>query len=47
MVQNGVDAFADDELAFYLSLPGRRDAWQIATLRDGTTAGFIIPTRTA
>lgn len=47
VVQNGVDAFADDELAFYLSLPGRRDAWQIATLRDGTTAGFIIPTRTA
>ncbi|MEE6273189.1 GNAT family N-acetyltransferase [Georgenia wangjunii] len=47
VAEHGVDAFADDELAFYLSLPGRRDAWQIATLPDGTMAGFIIPTRAA
>ncbi len=29
------------------ALPGRRDAWQIETLLDGTVTGFIIPTRTA
>ncbi|QTE28141.1 GNAT family N-acetyltransferase [Pengzhenrongella sicca] len=43
----GVDALADDDLAFYLSLPGSRDRWQIATALDGSVVGFIIATRTA
>jgi RimJ/RimL family protein N-acetyltransferase len=47
VTRQGIDALADDDLAFYLSLPGDRAAWQIATLHDGTTVGFIIPTRTA
>ena len=47
VAKQGVDALAEDDLAFYLSLPGSRDAWQIATLLDGTTVGFIIATRTA
>lgn len=47
VAKHGLDSFADDELAFYLSLPGRRESWQIAALADGTTVGFIIPTRTA
>jgi ribosomal protein S18 acetylase RimI-like enzyme len=45
--REGIDALADDDLAFYLSLPGRREAWQVAHLPDGTAIGFIIPTRTA
>ena len=47
VAKQGVDALADDDLAFCLSLPGRRDAWRIATLFDGTAIGFIIATRTA
>jgi ribosomal protein S18 acetylase RimI-like enzyme len=47
VAREGVDALADDDLGFYLSLPGRRDAWRIAELPDGTTVGFVIPTRTA
>ncbi|MFG6403102.1 GNAT family N-acetyltransferase [Microbacterium sp. P04] len=47
VAREGLDALAEDDLHFYLSLPGDRDAWQIATLRDGSTVGFIIPTRTA
>jgi ribosomal protein S18 acetylase RimI-like enzyme len=47
VAREGVEALADDDLAFYLSLPGERDAWRIAELPDGTTIGFIIPTRTA
>ncbi|MBC9225261.1 GNAT family N-acetyltransferase [Aeromicrobium sp. 636] len=47
VAEQGVDALADDDLQFYLSLPGSRDAWRIATLADGTTVGFTIATRTA
>jgi ribosomal protein S18 acetylase RimI-like enzyme len=47
VAEQGVDALADDDLDFYLSLPGSRDAWQIATGLDGTVVGFIIATRTA
>lgn len=47
VAREGNDALADDDLEFYLSLPGNRDAWQIATMNNGTTVGFIIPTRTA
>lgn len=47
VIREGVDNLADDDLKFYLSLPGNRDTWQIATQRDGATVGFIIPTRTA
>lgn len=43
----GVEALADDDLEFYLSLPGERAAWRVAELPDGTTVGFIIPTRNA
>lgn len=45
--REGVDALADDDLAFYLSLPGEREAWRVAELQDGTPVGFIVPTRTA
>jgi len=47
VAREGVDALADDDLDFYLSLPGKRQAWREAQLHDGTTIGFIIPTRTA
>ncbi len=47
IAEQGVDALADDDLGFYLSLPGSRDAWQVATALDGTVVGFIIATRTA
>jgi ribosomal protein S18 acetylase RimI-like enzyme len=45
--REGVDALADDDLEFHLSLPGDRGAWRTAHLPDGTTAGFIVPTRNA
>jgi len=45
--REGVEALADDDLEFYLSLPGEREAWRVAQLADATTVGFIIPTRTA
>ena len=47
VAREGVEALADDDLEFYLSLPGERDSWRIAQLPDATTVGFIIPTRTA
>ena len=47
VAREGVDALADDDLEFYLSLPGERNAWRMAQLHDGTVVGFIIPTRTA
>ncbi len=47
VAREGVQALADDDLAFYRSLPGKREAWRVAELLDGTTVGFIIPTRTA
>jgi len=47
VAREGVDALADDDLAFYLSLPGERGAWRTAQRSDGTTIGFIVPTRTA
>jgi ribosomal protein S18 acetylase RimI-like enzyme len=47
VAREGVDALADDDLGFYLSLPGERDSWRIAETPHGTTVGFIIPTRTA
>lgn len=46
VAEHGVAALAADDLAFYSSLPGQRDAWQIAT-RLGGTVGFIVPTRNA
>lgn len=47
VAREGLQALADDDLAFYRSLPGERDAWRVAELLDGTMVGFIIPTRTA
>ena len=47
VAREGVDALADDDLAFYRSLPGERDAWRTAVRHDGATVGFIVPTRTA
>lgn len=47
VAREGIDALADDDLEFYRSLPGERQAWKTARLPDGTTVGFIIPTRTA
>lgn len=45
--REGVNALADDDLEFYLSLPGDRGSWRVAELNDGTPIGFIIPTRNA
>lgn len=45
--REGVEALAADDLAFYLSLPGAREAWRLALDADRTTVGFIIPTRNA
>lgn len=47
VAREGVEALADDDLKFYRSLPGDREAWRTAHLSDGTTVGFIVPTRTA
>lgn len=47
VAREGVNALADDDLKFYLSLPGDRGSWRVAGLTDGTPIGFIIPTRTA
>ncbi|WP_144766140.1 N-acetyltransferase [Curtobacterium sp. 9128] len=47
VAREGIDALADDDLEFYRSLPGERAAWRTAHLPDGTTVGFVIPTRTA
>lgn len=47
VAEHGVAALAADDLAFYGSLPGRREAWQIASRPDGTTVGFVVPTRNA
>ncbi|OZE79626.1 hypothetical protein CH305_13890 [Rhodococcus sp. 15-649-2-2] len=47
VAEHGVAALAEDDLAFYGSLPGRREAWQIASRPDGTTVGFVVPTRNA
>lgn len=47
VAREGIDALADDDLEFYLSLPGNRAAWRVAHLHEGTVIGFIIPTRTA
>jgi len=46
VAREGVEALADDDLEFYLSLPGERTAWRVATSGD-QRIGFIIPTRTA
>jgi RimJ/RimL family protein N-acetyltransferase len=47
IAREGVEALADDDLDFYLSLPGDREAWRTAHLSDGTIVGFVVPTRTA
>ncbi|WP_179274075.1 GNAT family N-acetyltransferase [Rhodococcus sp. 06-221-2] len=47
VAEHGVAALAADDLAFYGSLPGRRESWQIAGRLDGTTVGFVVPTRNA
>ncbi|MBG0740429.1 GNAT family N-acetyltransferase [Paeniglutamicibacter antarcticus] len=43
----GPDGQAQDDLDFYLCLPGDRAAWRLAFLPSGAPLGFIIPTRTA
>ena len=42
----GAQRVAADDLAFYLSLPGRREDWRIAYGSSGERVGFIIPSRT-
>ncbi len=43
----GPQAQAADDLQFYLSLPGDRDLWRLASDADGHRIGFIIPSRSA
>ncbi len=43
----GPEAQAMDDLEFYLSLPGDRAMWRIATEPNGARVGFIIPSRSA
>jgi ribosomal protein S18 acetylase RimI-like enzyme len=37
---------ARDDVEFYESCPGERDWWRVATDRDGTPVGFIVPSAT-
>jgi RimJ/RimL family protein N-acetyltransferase len=39
-------AQARDDDDFYLSCPGERDWWRIATTPDGEPVGFIVPSAT-
>lgn len=43
----GPAAQAADDLAFYSSLPGRRDGWRLAFDRGDAVIGLIIPSRSA
>ncbi|MBO1755009.1 GNAT family N-acetyltransferase [Allobranchiibius sp. CTAmp26] len=47
VADEGVEALADDDLQFYLSLPGERASWRVAVVDGRTHVGFMIPTRTA
>lgn len=43
----GPHAQAQDDLDFYLGLPGHRDWWRLAHAPDGTLVGLVIPSRSA
>lgn len=45
--QLGRHGAALDDLAFYRSLPGRREDWRVAEDRGGVVVGFVLATRTA
>jgi ribosomal protein S18 acetylase RimI-like enzyme len=47
LAELGPDGQAQDDLDFYLSLPGDRSLWSSATDRDGAVVGFAIPSRSA
>ncbi len=43
----GARGAAADDLAFYRSLPGRREDWRVAEGPHGVVLGFVLATRTA
>lgn len=47
LAELGPDGQAQDDLDFYLGLPGDRSLWRVATDQDGTVVGFAIPSRSA
>ncbi len=47
LIDMGPAAQAEDDLEFYLSLPGDRTMWRIAFDQDGSRVGFIIPSCSA
>jgi ribosomal protein S18 acetylase RimI-like enzyme len=47
LAELGPDGQAQDDLDFYLSLPGDRGFWRIATDQDGAVVGFAIPSGSA
>jgi ribosomal protein S18 acetylase RimI-like enzyme len=47
LAELGPDGQAQDDLDFYLSLPGDRTLWRLATDQDGAVIGFAIPSRSA
>lgn len=38
---------AEDDLSFYLGLPGERGMWRLAHNDEGVRVGFVIPSRSA
>jgi ribosomal protein S18 acetylase RimI-like enzyme len=47
LAELGPDGQAQDDLDFYLSLPGDRALWRVATDEHGAVVGFAIPSRSA
>ncbi|SDL80346.1 Acetyltransferase (GNAT) family protein [Nonomuraea maritima] len=46
LADNGPDATARDEMAFYLDAPGKREWWRLAHTPEGEVAGLAIPSAT-
>lgn len=46
LTEMGPAAQARDDHDFYLSCPGERDWWRIATAADGEPVGFVVPSAT-
>ena len=47
LAQMGAQDQARDDLAFYASLPGRRDYWRLARDAGGDLVGMVVPSRSA
>lgn len=47
LAELGPDRQAQDDLDFYLGLPGDRTFWRVASDQDGAVVGFAVPSRSA